>query len=121
MKELAKELNVNVEDVIKICDEKVVSGKTGMGRNLWLTEEAVDVVKLALAAPLLAPGKLEGRVVRPAANPSWAYVKIDGFGSLVPVAVPRRYRERCVGKIIPIEAISDATGETTYRYDLNPR
>jgi hypothetical protein len=65
--------------------------------------------------------KLSGKVVRPAANPSWAYVKIDGFNSLVPVAVPRRYRERIVGKVIPIEAISDATGETTYRYDLMPR
>jgi hypothetical protein len=70
---------------------------------------------------VLRPEKLRAKVVRLAGNPSWVYVKFLGDSQVRPVAVPRRFRHSLLNKIIPIEAISDATGEKTYRYDYSVR
>lgn len=121
IKKLAAELNLTVEELLAISSAKLTAGVTGVGKNTWFEAEAVEAIKLAVEVPALMPSKLVGKVKRFARNPSWVYVKIDGVDPVVPVAVPRRLRDRMLGKVIPIEAISDGSGETTYRYDYGTR
>jgi len=68
------------------------------------------------------PTKLTGQVLRPANNPRWVYVKLTGQEGRVPVAIPRKLiATRMVGKLINIDAITDATGATTYRHEVLAR
>lgn len=118
---LAKELGVDAESVIALAREKAPEGCSGPRHLTWMTPEAVEKVRMALVAPLAVPTKLVAKVLRMARNPHWAYCRILGIAGAVPVAIPKRHQAKCLGKIIPVEAVSDGSGETTYRYDLNPR
>ena len=76
----------------------------------------MEILRVAVTAPLALPTILRGQVVHPARNPRWLYVKIDGIEGKHPVAIPRKLRGMLMGKRIPIEAITDASGGTTYRH-----
>ncbi len=75
-------------------------------------------MRLAVVAPLAVPNRLGAMVIRDANNPRWVYAKLDGQDGKVPVAIPMRLRGRLAGKHIEIDAITDASGGTTYRHAL---
>lgn len=116
---LAKETGVGIEDLLTIAKNKAPDGISGHGKLSWLTEAAADTVRLTLEAPLAVATKTWARITRPARNESWVYGRIDGIDGAVLVAVPRKLRGRLVGKTVPVESITDAANETTYRFDYS--
>lgn len=120
---LAKQLGMDYNKLIGLKGQKLSPHHfSGMGKYTWLTPEGVELLKLAVLAPLAVPDKLTAIVLSPARNPRWVYAKLTGKDGRVPVAIPRKLiADRMVGKIIPVEAITDATGQTTYRHEILSR
>lgn len=116
VKDLAAELNLSVDDLLKLASEKLTGGVTGKGKNTWYSAEATDILRLAKDAPMAVADKLKGLVIAPCRNPTWVYVKIDGIDGKRLVHISRRYTGMLIGKRIAIEAITDISG-TTYRHD----
>lgn len=115
---LAKELGVDVNALVKLKREKLAHNHyKGFGKNTWLTVDGAELLRLAVVAPLAVPSRLRAFVIRDARNPRWIYAKIDGQDQKVPVAIPTRLRGKLAGKTICVEAIKDASGETTYRHE----
>ena len=113
---LAEELDVSVNEIMMLKCKLEEDEWKGHGKNTWFqTEEAVEKLRLALDIPLAVPDVLTGSVLRSARNPNWVYAKIIGMEGKHPVAIPRRLREKLVGKKIQIHAITDING-TTYRH-----
>lgn len=117
---LAKQLGMDYNKLIALKSQKLSPGHfNGLGKYTWLTPEGVELLKLAVAVPLAVPNKFMGLVLSPARNPRWVYAKLEGQDGRVPVAIPRKLiAERMVGKMIPVDAITDATGQTTYRHEI---
>lgn len=119
IKTLAKALKMDIHDLVKLKMEKLSPQHfQGHGANTWLTDEGANLLRLAVVAPLAVPNRLTAFVIRDANNPRWVYAKIDGQEGKVPVAIPMRLRGMLAGKRIEIEAITDASGGTTYRHAL---
>ena len=115
---LAKELGVNLDKLVKLKTEKLVIGQfSGTGKLAWLTPEGADILRLAAVAPLAVPNKLYGKGILAARNPRWIYAKIEGLEGKFPVAIPNRLKGVLVGKRFGIDAITDASGGTTYRHE----
>jgi len=116
---LAKELKMDIHALVALKSKKLASAHfTGLGKNTWLTPEGAELLRLAVLAPLAVPNRLGAMVIRDANNPRWVYAKLDGAEGKVPVAIPMKLRGRLAGKHIEVEAITDATGETTYRHAI---
>jgi len=116
---LAKALKMDIHALIKLRMQKLSPEHfTGFGKNTWLFPEGVALLKLAIEAPLAVPNRLGAMVIRDANNPRWVYAKLDGVDGKVPVAIPMKLRGRLAGKHIEVEAITDATGGTTYRHAI---
>lgn len=116
--ELAKTLGKTFAELDAIRIEKLTPQEwTGKGRNTWLTLEGAQKVRLAVEIPLAVPVNRTGYVIHDANNPNWVYAKIEGMEGKHPVAIPRRYRGKLVGKNIPIHVIQDAKG-TTFRHAM---
>ncbi len=118
VKDLATELGKPIEEIQDLVYAKVPKEQyRKRGERLWLSEDAEDTVRLAYEVPLAVPTRFEAIVIRLAPNPSYVYAKIHGRDGTVPVVIPRRLAGKLVGKRIVIDAITDATGETTYRHE----
>lgn len=117
---LAKELGIDVNKLIKLKMDKLTQDQyKGFGKNTWLSMEGAETLRLAVEAPLAVPDKLFGTVLVPARNPRWVYAKLEGKEGRVPVAIPRKFKaEMLIGKRIPIDSITDASGGTTYRHEI---
>lgn len=117
---LAKELGWDINQLVRLKGQKLSPDHyKGYGKNTWLTVEGAEILRLATEAPLAVPNKFTGIVLCVARNPRWVYAKLDGREGRVAVAMPRRLIPRLmVGKKIPIDAITDASGETTYRHEM---
>ena len=113
---LAKEWRVDVEELLSLATDKLSDKMmTGKMKTTWINEEGQYILKNSLDVPECVPKHYEGRVIKPAANPSYVYAFIKEIGKKVPVVVPRRWRGRLTGKNVLIEAIQDING-TSYRY-----
>lgn len=111
--ELAVQLGVDVEKLIKLKNEKLTKTQyKGTGKNTWLTDEGADELKLALECPLAVPTRLMGTVLYRARNPRWVFVKIDGEDGKWPVLIHRRECGRILNKRIAINKITDNAGTT---------
>jgi hypothetical protein len=115
---LADKLGKTVNDLLAIKNSKLTKGQhyTGYGKNTYFTPEGVAEVELALEIPLAVPDKLNGVVLHPAKNPDWVMVKLEHKDGKIPVKIGRKYRGKLIGKRIVIDAITDASGSTTYRH-----
>lgn len=120
---LAKQLGMDYNKLIGLKGQKLSAHHfTGMGKYTWLTPEGVEILTLAVQAPLAVPDKLTATVLYPARNPRWVYAQLKGRDGRVPVAIPRKLiAARMVGKVIPVDAITDGTGQTTYRHEILSR
>jgi len=59
---------------------------------------------------------IQMRVLKQAQNPQWVYCCApERDMGKIPVIIPRRLKDKLVGKLIEVEAISDELG-TSYRY-----
>jgi len=114
---LAENLDVDVDNLIRLAKSKLcASMMTGKGgKALWINEEGQELLSMAVDIPEIVPKHYSGRVIKPAANPSYVYSYINEIDKKVPVCVPRKLKKALVGKNIKIEAIEDATG-VSYRY-----
>lgn len=114
---LAENLDVSVDNLIRLAKSKLcASMMTGKGgKALWINEEGQELLSMAVDIPEIVPKHYKGRVIKPAANPSYVYSYINEINKKVPVCVPRKLKKALVGKNIKIEAIEDATG-VSYRY-----
>jgi hypothetical protein len=107
--------NYSFEESLQIAKEKLEkSMMTGSKKNTWINAEGADILRTALHVPEIVPKHWKGRVIRFAPNKSYVYCKLEGFDGIVPVVVPRRFRDHMLGKIINIEEIND--GNPSYRY-----
>jgi|Laugresbdmm110sn_2_1035109.scaffolds.fasta_scaffold09374_3 hypothetical protein len=113
--ELAIRWNVDVSALLELKSKLNPDHCSGAGKNTWFTEEAVDLLEIALDVPELLPDKTYGVVARNAANPNYCYVKLHDKDSVVPVCIPRKYSGKLVGKKINVEIITDING-SSYRY-----
>jgi hypothetical protein len=115
---LADKLGVPVNKLLEIKNLKLVKGEhyTGYGKNTYFTPKGVEEVELALEIPLAVPDKLNGTVLSPARNPDWVMVKLEHKDGKIPVKIGRKFRVKLIGKRILIDAITDASGSTTYRH-----
>jgi hypothetical protein len=113
--ELAEQLGASVNELILLKEKLTEEQWSGRGKNTWFTEDAVQVLRLALDIPEVVPNKTRGRVLFGAKNPNYVYVKLDQRDGKVPVCIPRRLQNKLDGKNINVELITDDTG-TTYRY-----
>jgi len=115
---LADKLGVPVNKLLEIKNLKLVKGNhyTGYGKNTYFTPKGVEEVELALEIPLAVPDKLNGVVLHSAKNPDWVMVKLEHKDGKTPVKIGRKFRGKLIGKIILIDAITDASGSTTYRH-----
>ena len=116
VKDLAKQMDMSVDDLLKLASRKLTTGVTGKGKNTWFSGEAVELLRLAKEVPLAISDKTRGLVIYAARNPTWVYAKIDGIDGKRLVHISRRHAGMLIGKRIPIEAITDVNG-TTYRHD----
>ena len=107
--------NYSFEESLQIAKEKLEkSMMTGSKKNTWINAEGADILRTALHVPEIVPKHWKGQVIRFAPNKSYVYCKLEGFDGIVPVVVPRRFRDHMLGKIINIEEIND--GNPSYRY-----
>lgn len=119
IKKLAEELGKDVEELIKLKNEKVPKAHTsGTGKNTRLDEEGERLIRQALEAPLTVPDVLRGKVLAEAQNPRWVWVKIEGRPNKHLCLIPRKLHGILVGKRIAIHAITDANGATTFRHAI---
>jgi hypothetical protein len=113
---LAEELGTDYLTVSTLIEEHVSKDQvTGKGKNTWLTEDAVDIIKDKMEVPELIPDYYIGHVTHDAPNPNYVYAHIKELNKKVPVVVARRFRGKLKGKNIKIEQITDATG-SSFRY-----
>jgi len=109
------ETEYSFEESLEIANNKLEKSMlTGKGKNTWINEEGAEILKMALHVPEIVPKYWKGQVIRFAPNKSYVYCKVEGLAYVVPVVVPRRFRERMLGKRIAIEEIND--GKPSYRY-----
>ena len=113
--ELAEKLGTGVNDLLSLKEKLTEEQWSGRGKNTWFTEEAAEVLRVALDIPEIVPNKARGIVLYSARNPNYVYVKLNGKEGKVPVCIPRRMRDKLDGKSINVELITDDTG-TSYRY-----
>jgi hypothetical protein len=113
--ELAGQLGTTVNELLLLKDKLTPEQWTGRGKNTWFTEEAVDILRLALDIPEVMPNRMLGLVLYQARNPNYVFVKLNGQEGKVPVCIPRKLRDKLDGKRINVEAITDERG-TSYRY-----
>lgn len=115
---LADKLGVPVNKLLEIKNLKLEKGKhyTGYGKNTYFTPEGVSQIELALEIPLAVPDKVNGVVLHAAKNPDWVMTKLEHQEGKVPVKIGRKFRDKLIGKRILIDAITDASGRTTYRH-----
>jgi hypothetical protein len=113
--ELAEQLGTSVNDLLSLKEKLTEEQWSGRGKNTWFTEDAVEVLRVALDIPEIVPNKARGIVLYSARNPNYVYVKLNGKEGKVPVCIPRRMRDKLDGKNINVELITDDTG-TSYRY-----
>lgn len=107
--------NYSFEESLQIAKEKLEkSMMTGSKKNTWIDAEGADILRTALHVPEIVPKHWKGQVIRFAPNKSYVYCKLEGLDGVVPVVVPRRFREHMLGKRINIEEIND--GNPSYRY-----
>ena len=107
--------NYSFEESLQIAKEKLEkSMMTGSKKNTWINAEGADILRTALHVPEIVPNHWKGQVIRFAPNKSYVYCKLEGLDGVVPVIVPRRFREHMLGKRINIEEIND--GNPSYRY-----
>ena len=107
--------NYSFEESLQIAKEKLEKSMiTGSKKNTWINAEGADILSTALHVPEIVPKHWKGRVIRFAPNKSYVYCKLEGFDGIVPVVVPRRFRDHMLGKTINIEEIND--GNPSYRY-----
>ena len=103
------------EESLEIANEKLHESMiTGSKKNTWINAEGAEILKTALHIPEIVPKHWKGRVIRFAPNKSYVYCTVEGLDCVVPVVVPRRFREYMLGKRINIEEIND--GNPSYRY-----
>ena len=113
---LAEELEVDFLTISTIIEENVSEDDiSGKGKNTWLTEDAVNIVKDKLDIPELVPNYFVGKVTHQAPNPNYVYVYLKELSKRVPVIVPRRFKGKLNGKTIKVEEITDNAG-SSYRY-----
>ena len=113
---LAEELEVDFLTISTIIEDNVSEDDiSGKGKNTWLTEDAVNIVKDKLEAPELIPNYYIGKVLTQAPNPNYVYVYLNELSKRVPVVVPRRFKGKLNGKTIKVEEITDNAG-SSYRY-----
>lgn len=112
---VALELRTTVNALLLLKEKLTPEQWSGSGKNTWFTDEAVDILRMAQVIPEVVPNRMQGIVLRPAKNPNYLYVKLDGVEGKVPVCIPRKMRDKLDGKRINVEAITDARG-TTYRF-----
>ena len=109
------ETEYSFEESLDIAKEKLDDSMiTGSKKNTWIKDEGAEILKTALHVPEIVPKHWKGQVIRFAPNKSYVYCKIEGLNIVVPVIVPRRFREYMLGKRINIEEIND--GNPSYRY-----
>ena len=115
--DVAAELGTSVNELMQLKQDKLKPEHwTGVGKNTYFTEDAVELLRLALDVPLAVPNKVMATVLMEAKNPRWVYAKIDGKDGKTPIAIPRKLRGKLVGKRILVDAITDANNLTTYRH-----
>ena len=113
---LAEELEVDFLTISTIIEDNVSEDDiSGKGKNTWLTEDAVSIVKDKLDTPELIPNYYTGKVTQQAPNPNYVYVYLNELGKRVPVVVPRRFKGKLNGETIKVEEITDNAG-SSYRY-----
>ena len=109
------ETDYSFEESLDIAKNKLDNSMiTGSKKNTWINEEGAEILKTALHVPEIVPKHWKGQVIRFAPNKSYVYCAVEGLDHIVPVVVPRRFREYMLGKIINIEEIND--GNPSYRY-----
>tara|TARA_R100000426_G_scaffold84395_1_gene63555 strand:- start:101 stop:487 length:387 start_codon:yes stop_codon:yes gene_type:complete len=109
------ETDYTFEESLEIAKSKLENSMiTGSKKNTWINEEGAEILKTALHVPEIVPKHWKGRVIRFAPNKSYVYCTLEGLDHVVPVIVPRRFREYMLGKTISIEEIND--GNPSYRY-----
>ena len=114
---LAKEWGVDVEELLSLATDKLSDKMmTGKMKTTWINEEGQYILKNSLDVPECVPKHYEGKVIKPAANPSYVYAFIKEINEKVPVVVTRRWRGRLKGKNILIEKIEDIDGGKSYRH-----
>lgn len=101
--------------------------KIGKLFDKWKKQEApAPTVKESLKVeptPIPPPAVtkvFQAVVMQQAPNPQWVYAKAPDVDGKLAVIIPRRLKDKLVGKRIYVEAISDAIG-TTYRYVQPPQ
>lgn len=85
--------------------------------RLWVTPEGMDKLRLALDIPLAVPTRYRAKVLANAANPKYVFIKIEGKDNKHLCVIPRKLQGILVGKNIWVDAITDASGGTTYRHE----
>jgi hypothetical protein len=113
---LAEELGTDYLTVSTLIEEHVSEDQvTGKGKNTWLTDDAVNIIKDKMEVPELIPDYYMGHVSHEGRNRNYVYAHIKDLDKRVPVVVARRFRGKLLGKTIKIEQITDATG-SSFRY-----
>jgi hypothetical protein len=117
MKKLAEELGKPLEQIEAVREAKLSSTQwSRRGRGISLTDEGEKTIRGHFVIPEAFPPKKKAFVKRPANNPRFVWCVIEGLEGTFPVAIPRRFHGKLVGKYITVDAISDNSG-TTYRHE----
>lgn len=98
----------------KLTDKEAVRDEHG---RVWVTPEGMDKLRLALDIPLAVPTRYRARVLSSAANPKYVFIKIEGMDNRHLCVIPRKLQGILAGKNIWVDAITDASGGTTYRHE----
>ena len=112
---LAKENNIDFDYAMELKEKLSDEMVTGRGKNTWINEEGVEILKEAFDIPEIVPKHIQVKILKECPNRcyNWGYSK--EIGKRVPVLLPRKYWGRMVGKTIAVECITDDKG-VSYRY-----
>ncbi len=116
-KKLAEELGKTLEEIEAVRLSKLSTTqwcKRGVGVSL--TPEGSDIIRMHFLVPEAFPTKHKAFVREEARNPRFVWCNLDGLEGRFPVAIPKKFRGKLVGKYITVDRITDIHG-TTYRHE----
>lgn len=117
--EAVKRLGSSNIVLAKLIKAKLTENEAPRDENgkLWVTPEGMDKLRLALDIPLAVPTRYRAKVLANAANPKYVFIKIEGKDNKHLCVIPRKLQGILAGKHIWVDAITDASGGTTYRHE----
>lgn len=114
--DIAKESGKTVENIGIMCDMMLTPEMvTGKKNARWVNEDGQKILNRELELKEASMTLVKMKVLHEAQNKNFVFAHDKEAGIKVPVLINKRLSGKCVGKMIPVEIITDSMGQKSYR------